>query len=246
MVNVKKCILDIGCNDFTDTLMYLSQGYYVFCVDANPKFIQNVKNFIPDNFNNMYQAINCGISNRNTKQTFYVNNFDVWSSFDKNTGSMICHWNNSLGGLKEEIEIDCIDIPTLYTTYISNQFSDIEYIKIDIEGQDYNAICSIENLCIKPKFLSCEIGGKKFVEKISTYGYTKFQIVNQSQYKNLSLPITTIDNETINHTMIHGCSGPFGIDLPKDNWKNIEKIYLELDNLTQDGDSWYDIHCALN
>ena len=67
-------VLDIGFNDGADTEQYLSQGYRVIAVEANPGLAQSALNhFSSELLGGRLTLLNVGISNNETgDMSFYV------------------------------------------------------------------------------------------------------------------------------------------------------------------------------
>lgn len=241
---MNKCVLDIGMNDGEDTIMYLNQGYYVFSLEANPELIKNVK--IPKEFEGKYEIFNFGISKDEEKIDFYVNHHSPWSSFIESIGirKRDDFGSDFISGFKKVIKINTLTIFSFYEKYIKRKFNDIEYIKIDIEGKDHEALLGMNNL--RPKFLSCEFANDVIsLEKMKEMNYNKFNIVNQKEIIGKKTKITKVDGTKIEYDMPHSISGQFGYDL--DNWVDYEIALNQLQELKtrENLDIWYDIHARL-
>lgn len=236
-----KCIIDLGSNDGGDTIMYLNQGYYVFSIDANPEATENIRKNIPQKFINNCSILNLALSDKEEYLEFYINHFSPWSSFNKDKGSRIASWEISKSvGLKEIINVKTTTIQNIYLEYISNKFTNIEYLKIDIEGKDLSVLKSLENTSIRPKFISCELGSLDILKSMNNLGYKYFKIVSQHELKNQKTKLTTINDEIIEYTLPNHTSGHFGKDIK--NWINFENAAQEILKIDKSDGRWYDIH----
>jgi len=99
-----KCVVDLGGYRGQDTLMYLTQGYYVYTIEANPLLAEAIIQSIPEQYKNNYQVLNLGISDKIEESNFYINHYPQWSSFDKTIGSRKAHWQKMTFLKKTESE----------------------------------------------------------------------------------------------------------------------------------------------
>ena len=76
-----KCVIDVGINNGNDTIMYLTQGYYVYGIDADPDMVHLAKNRIPAIYKDRYNITNIGISDKCETIDFYINHFSGFNSF---------------------------------------------------------------------------------------------------------------------------------------------------------------------
>lgn len=238
-----KCIIDLGANDGSDTLMYLNQGYYVYSIDANPFIIESITKLIPECYKNYCEILNIGISEKIEEVDFYINYFSPWSSFNKNKGSQKAFWIKGPDvGLKKIIKIKTLDLKTLYQEHILKKFNSIEYLKIDVEGKDIFVLKSLEKTDIRPNYISCELGSIEMLMTMRSLGYKTFNIIDQSSIRNNKVKLTTIDNKIIDYTLSSQTSGKFGTDLL--NWVTFDVAEKEIFNLDRSANRWYDIHAS--
>jgi FkbM family methyltransferase len=173
-------IYDIGMNNGDDTAYYLSLGYEVIAVEANPflvsKAMKRFKEYIE---NKKLQILNVGITESNGYMDFYINNYDSgWSSFHLNLA------NRGSSGY-EAVKVETKSLARLITEYGIPY-----YIKIDIEGNDRIAMHSLKECAEKPKYLSIELYGIDEIDLLNQLGYNKFKIIDQQNLLPLEIPLT--------------------------------------------------------
>jgi FkbM family methyltransferase len=170
----KDMIFDIGGHRGDDTEVYLTLGFKVITVDANPAMILHMK----DRFRNALIAgqlilLNYAITKEDgTDVSLFLTGDDSQSSIIRPSNKAVNVKSRTLGTL-------------------INEFGTPYYCKIDIEGCDHLAIASLnEGVC--PPFISVEISGyslegiiedkeKVFItlDHLVKKGYTRFKLVDQ-------------------------------------------------------------------
>mmetsp|Transcript_3080 Transcript_3080/g.4795 ORF Transcript_3080/g.4795 Transcript_3080/m.4795 type:complete len:282 (+) Transcript_3080:90-935(+) len=186
-------VYDIGFNTGGDTFNYLSQGYRVVAVEANPYLVQKALNRSDAFFssaikNNALHLLGVGIGYQGERSLkFYVNTLAVWSSFEKSLGcrTKAGEWECTYCSCKE------IDVPVKTCADIVKSHSSIGYplyMKIDIEGRDVACIESLKNTTVRPKYLSIEQGGanipelSRYLDVLESLGYKHFKLVDQRPF----------------------------------------------------------------
>ena len=96
-------IMDIGMNDGLDSSFYLSKGFRVVAVEANPILIEKVGKELADYVASGQLIIEpVGLGTQDGEFTFYLNqDNDQWSSFDR-------VWGTRNGTRYEEIPVACV------------------------------------------------------------------------------------------------------------------------------------------
>ncbi len=240
-------IFDLGFHIGEDTDFYLKKGFKVIAVEANPELYNlGLEKFSENIEKGQLVLLNRAISDDTGKIKFYIHptNKD-WSSCFK---EFIRTDKEKL----KEIEVDGISLKELY-----RNFKKPRYIKVDIEGADVIAAKQLFELEYKPKFVSFETSRRDYA-KLFAYlllsGYAKFQLINQLNYKDLTVKDINNEGNSIDYTFRFGSSGLFGEDLPSDKWINYDELlfrylkYIELRSADHENLSlgWLDIHARLN
>lgn len=217
-------IFDLGFHKGDDTYYYLSKGYKVIAVEANPDLvIEGRKRF--KNTNKLV-LINKAISYDNDIIKFYIHPIHSdWSSCDKS-------YAERDGVPSKEVSVETISLIKLCEEYGTPY-----YLKVDIEGRELFVAEQLTKLKFRPKYVSFETGRSNYFRIILMLykaGYRRFQLRNQLNNSKYS-------------------SGTFGRYLPKDKWLNYEEVlfryraYVDLKNLDSDelGLGWLDVHASL-
>jgi FkbM family methyltransferase len=207
-------IFDVGAHKGEDTEFYLRKGFRVVAIEANPAFCATIK----ESFNDAMKigqlvVVNVAIARSCGKLDFYINE-DI-SVF----GTANPDWverNRLLGACKvTKIEVECTPLST-----IVSQYGVPHYCKIDIEGNDVEALSSLGQGEATPEFVSIES------EKVSwdrlrnefrllrSLGYRKFKIIDQSEIELQDCPNPPLEGNYVAHKFEEGCSGLFGDELP--------------------------------
>lgn len=223
-----------------DTIFYLDKGYRVVAVEANPKLVQEAGlRFASYIDSGQLILLNKGVSGvSGASMPFYVNKaYSEWSSFVEEIGAR--------GGDYEIIEVDVVPILSIFDLYGCPY-----YLKIDIEGLDFEVIKSLHHSSELPRYISAENGQDFMIRELAALGYSSFKFINQAQIGGRQAKKPSLEGKTIDFVFEHGASGEFGEDTPGE-WKEINQV-LELSNAywsnpSRDAniDGWYDIHAKL-
>jgi FkbM family methyltransferase len=236
-----KCIVDLGANDGGDTFMYLAQGYYVFAVDANPELADALHASLSPEQHERCMVLNAAITKESGLCEFYINHFSPWSSFDPVKGNLHASWvTDGPTGLKQTVTVKTMPFVELWRAHIQHRFADIEYLKIDVEGQDLDVVSSLISTPIRPKFISCELGTHDVLLAMRGLGYRQFQIVSQRELKFKNVLLADISGQTFPYALAENTSGLFGDDLK--DWTTFENTAKAIGELARDDLNWYDLH----
>jgi FkbM family methyltransferase len=164
-------VFDIGLHNGDDTAFYLSLGYKVVGVEADPlltaKCAARFENAIRDG---RVRVINAGLLKEPGTFTFYRNlTDDGWSSFEPDKGKKDGAW--------EELKIPCITTAQLIAEHGKPFF-----MKVDIEGADLQALATL-TATTAPTYISLELNcADPIVERLIELGYSAFKFVNGETY----------------------------------------------------------------
>lgn len=177
----EKLIYDVGMHLGEDAEFYLSKGYKVIAIDADPNLIKLAKSrFASDNKLMQIQFLNYAICDvDDTEFKFHLSEESIWNSLNLSI-------SNRLNKYKESIIVTSKTLPSLF-----HEFGTPFYCKVDIEGTDEKCLLSLTGIQELPAFLSCEsecVGENQTLtdpEALSTLnilkdlGYSKFKLVDQ-------------------------------------------------------------------
>jgi FkbM family methyltransferase len=234
--NDSRLVFDLGMNNGDDTAFYLSRGFDVLALDANPRLCDSAKlRFATAIDERRLTIVNAAISDKNGKATFYVNlDNDHWSSLH-------IAWAGRDSSRCQEIRVPCITLWNLF-----GKFGVPHYLKVDVEGADQAVLTQLRGASLLPQYVSVEDCrfGLQFMETLAACGYDAFKLLDQSTVFQITDPAT-------GHAFSAGSSGPFGDDLPGEWLSHTDMVALysatvrdpkgqRLAPRTQ----WWDIHCT--
>jgi hypothetical protein len=131
-----KLVIDIGANVGNTVEEFLNNSEQVICFEPNPALVSHLKNRF---FKRPVVVDGRGVSNHRGKQIFKISNTNTISTFSED-------WiNNSrftdLYEWKREVEVETITIDD-----IIDEYGIPDYIKLDIEGYEYEVLTSFSKL----------------------------------------------------------------------------------------------------
>ena len=125
-----RLIFDLGMNNGDDTAYYLSRGYKVVAIEANPVLCDRAREQVSHG-NRRWPPENPQCRNLGTtdQTTFYINlDNDHWSSLD------------AAGPAVTPAEYKAITVPCITLSNCSSEFGVPYYLKIDVEGVDQTVL----------------------------------------------------------------------------------------------------------
>lgn len=223
---VPDLIYDLGLHVGNDTAHYLSEGFRVIAIEANPMLVEhNKQRFAREMQNGLLRILPIGISDAESVMPFYVNPRNTeWSAFEKHIA-----WRDGQEGLT-------FDVPVMRLTEIFKHYGIPYFLKSDIETADRFVLDALESLDRSelPMYFSIEAHYLEYLARLSGMGYTAFKVVDQKAHG------------------MHACSGPFGEKAPGE-WVSFETACYEWLHwkmgfrdrhtwLTDDPKTWHDFH----
>jgi FkbM family methyltransferase len=233
-------IYDVGMHIGQDTEFYLKKGFNVIAVEANPVLVRDAQNKFSKYIKSQRLIIlNVGIGSNEGTFPFYVNEtLSEWSSFVEQIGSR--------GGKYNTILVKCIPLHKIIA-----KFGVPYYLKVDIEGHDFQCIESLRSCAIKPKYVSVENGNGGLLECLRELGYDRFKFINQSKVAVISCSYPALEGNFVDHNFDWGSSGPFGEETTG-RWKSYDEVaaditnYWSTPNLNANVHGWFDLHAQLS
>lgn len=245
-VKKQDLVFDFGFYNGMDSWYYLSQGFRVVAVEADPSLVQEANqnaNFAPYIQSGQLQILNIAIApadqDVDTWLPFYLSKCTKeWNSFYSSIGC-----RHPCNGPTTENPANCQQVNVLAKPCASvfQQHGTPMYFKLDIEGAEAGCYHAMEGLPAtgRPYFLSAEVGDAKLPDKLASLGYLSFKVVRQNS----------------------GVSGDWG-DAAHDcrvgaQWRSLDGARQELQGIltgqraandpcpgSQVGGSWYDLHAS--
>jgi FkbM family methyltransferase len=231
-----RLIFDLGMNNGDDTAFYLSRGYNVVALDANPALCEAAeRRFRTAIDDGRLTLLNAAIWDSEGEATFYLNlDNDHWSSLD-------IGWAERDASRVRKIRVNCLTLSRLF-----EGFGVPLYLKIDVEGVDQSILEQLRSEELLPLYVSVEDCrfGFQYMETLASCGYDGFKLLDQSKVPQMTDAATS-------HAFPAGSSGPFGEDLPGEwlSHSNIVALYTctvrdRGGNRLAPRSHWWDIHCT--
>jgi FkbM family methyltransferase len=223
-----KIAYDVGMNNGDDTHYFLSKGFKVIAIEANPDLCEIARRRFSDVISNGRCVIlNCGISDEDGFLDFYID------KHSHTTSTFVPQPNNDGRYVVRQI-------PIRQGKSIVHEFGEPYLFKIDIEGLDFLVLRNVFNHGIFPPYLSAEAHSLRVLCLIISMGYDQFKL---SEGSRIGTSITKCDISSLDGDRFPFCfnlnsSGPFGDDLDTP-WVDSETI---VSNYLKKDSSWCDIH----
>ena len=234
----KNLIFDFGIGNGGDTEFYLSLGFSVVAVDADPSVCDALRSRYQMLLGGQLHVVNCivGSDKPESQSGRFFRNLEF-----PNLSSTFASWATRDGGLVEEIIVENCSLESFFS-----KFGVPLYLKSDIEGSEFNLLKELTNLDSKPEFLSVEDCrfGADYLGLMLAMGYQSFSIVDQYEFE------ANGANNAV--SPMAGTSGPFGPWLQTE-WVQRENILDLYFKTVRDEHGvrlapighWFDLHASL-
>jgi FkbM family methyltransferase len=173
----KNLIYDVGMHNGDDTAYYLSKGFNVVSIEADPDQANKARaKFAKYIEEGKLTILNIGVSKEEGEFEFYVNEVQPeWNSFDLAIAS------------RDNLPWHAIRIKTHTFDQILRKHGVPYYCKVDIEGNDYLCIRGLNEGDL-PKYISVEGNEIGLIDQLAAKGFTRFKIVMQYNLEPLEVP----------------------------------------------------------
>jgi FkbM family methyltransferase len=262
---VEDLIYDVGMHDGSDTALYLSRGFRVVAIEANPVLVDRAQS----RFSSAQEAgrltiLGVGIGPSRGVFDFWVNEKnDEHSSFVEHVGcrnGSPCH----------PVKVRCQPLTDVFAKYGVPY-----YLKVDIERGDIHCLRALKSDDL-PRYVSVEAHALEYLCILSVLGYNAFKCVDQMSH---NYPRSRPNNESLRgrltsawlhywrelerrglrrrpsvggHYFPTGSSGPFGEDTPG-AWESLETVaynwlHFKLGHKkrgTLNPRGWFDFHATI-
>jgi FkbM family methyltransferase len=223
---VPDLVYDIGMHVGNDTAHYLSEGYRVIGIEANPLLVEHCKQrFAREISSGLLRILHVGVTEKNGVMPFYINSRNSeWSHFTKEIG-----WRDGQEGT-------IVEVPTVRFEELIEYYKSPYFIKCDIETSDLHVLNALKSLAPEnlPMYVSVEAHDLDYLVILRSLGYEQFKIVDQKAHGMLA------------------CSGPFGekspgqwvpLDVATYEWLHWKMNHRDRHTwLTNDPGTWHDFH----
>lgn len=209
-----KLIYDVGAHRGEDTEFYLKKGFAVVAIEASPELCalleQRFRTFVQEG---KLKILNVAVSNTTGPIDFYIDEKEsIW-------GTTNLDWvqRNRLLGAGKTRKISVEARPLID---IIKQYGVPWYCKIDIEGNDLDALRSLTGAPDMPHYISIESEKRdwgRLMEEFLTFhklGYSRYKIIDQTLVKLQTFPRPAREGGDCDHIFEDGSTGLFGDELP--------------------------------
>lgn len=168
-----KLIFDVGMNNGDDTAYYLSKGYRVVGIEANPALAQHVAERLrPAIDTGALTILNVAMADTEGVLPFWIcDDVPEWSSFNREIASR----NDSR---HHQIDVQCRRFRS-----VVEEFGVPFAIKIDIEGHDFICAKDLQPGRV-PKYMSIELSDtvRSNLAMFRDLGFKQFKLINQRHF----------------------------------------------------------------
>ena len=211
---VDKLIYDVGAHKGEDTEFYLKKGFRVVAIEASPEFCamleQKLEKFVREG---QLKILNVAVSSAAGPIDFYIDDsVSAWGTTNEDWVKR----NISLGaGRTRKVRVEARPLID-----IVNEYGVPRYCKIDIEGNDLDALKSLIGAPDVPRFISIESEKRdwgRLMEEMLTFhglGYSRYKVIDQTLVKLQACPRPAREGNDCEHVFEDGSSGLFGDELP--------------------------------
>lgn len=233
-----KIIFDIGCNIGQNFNYFFNKADIVVGIDANKELCDKlIADYEPLIKNRKLFIENVALTNdEKIKETdFFIlktNNLESTLHPKKNIKQY------------EKVTVKSKKLSSLIKKYLEMfKISEVEYIKIDIEGCDFFVLKDLFENKIFPINLSAECHSEEVIKQILFSPYKSFKFLKGGDLKKLN-DVEILDKNSIKKIIDFKTysSGPYGSDIPGGFYDKNSILPFFLNN----GLGWIDIHCNLN
>jgi FkbM family methyltransferase len=209
---LKSLIFDIGCHEGEDSDYYLTKGFRVVTVEANPELCEKLKKrFSQQIANERFTLVEKAIAERAGETEFFINlKTSIWGTIKRD----VAEKNDRSGRPSERIVVSSIRFSSLI-----EQFGVPYYMKVDIEGADKLCLEGLLPFTERPRFIYIEMderSPKSVLQAMKLFrrlGYRKFKIVEQGLVPQQIPPRPEKEGIYVDYRFHLGSSGLFGEEL---------------------------------
>lgn len=171
-------IYDVGMNNGDDTAYYLSRGFRVVAIEANPVLVEQVsKRFDREIAAGKLTILEVGVADTEGTLPFWIcDGKSEWSSFDRAIAS------------RDDMAHHQISIPCRRFASVLAEFGTPYYLKLDIEEAEMSCLRDLGTDL--PKYVSFERSAppRESLTLMRDLGYTGFKLISQRNFLPVEYP----------------------------------------------------------
>jgi len=187
-------IYDVGANNGDDTAYYLSEGFRVLAVEADPTLMPSLRErFSAEIAEGRLTLFNVALAPRKGTAPFWIcEGYSLWNSFDRAVASRD-------GRKCYAVELECWPLRDIFT-----KFGVPHYLKMSLHGHEHFCIADLESNAVPPYLsleLPCDLAlSNDILTRLMTLGYQDFKIIDQTTGKQLCNSPPTLKSR-VKHTV---------------------------------------------
>lgn len=219
-------IFDIGAHIGSDSDFYLSKGYRVVAVEADPDHAEACRKRFSDHVTSGDFVVEEGAITDDpdaTSVTFYSapDHKSEWGTIDADMVRRNAHTH--------DVEVSEVTVKALSPAALFQQHGVPHYVKIDIEGVDRALLDAVAALDTKPQFLSIESDKNNYetvcdeLRRMEAMGYKRFAVIQQAGLGLSTIHTKKRDGSDLTYQFPQATSGPFGDDIAPEAWVSREE-----------------------
>jgi FkbM family methyltransferase len=144
--------VEIGCLDgieYSNTYFFEKKGWNGICVEAHKDFIEMLRKN-----RSQAQIVHCAVGEKDQDDvTFYANKLGSLSTLDKNEEE---RWKQSYSSFFTGFEEQHVKMRTLTTIFDESNVKEIDFISLDIEGYEVQALTGLDLKKYRPRLFIIE------------------------------------------------------------------------------------------
>lgn len=234
---VKNLVFDLGMSQGNDTAFYLAKGFCVAGVEADVKLFYKLL----ERFDSAISAGALTIYDRAASET--AGQIVEFFHRDRHQGL------SNLSCQRTEFSARALTAYHVLTTdwrELVARHGVPHYLKIDVEGHELAFLRGMQGAPVLPPFISIKFHEFATVEMLRALGYLRFQLVDQNPLGGFRLPSVQREGRTVVWDAWNHSGGPFGADLPEQEWVDFSAFFLRWQAARQDcAQTWFDCHGRL-
>lgn len=170
----KGFFVDIGAHHpvrFSNTLYFYRRGWRGINVEPTPSAIKAFQLFRSRDIN-----LNLGVGESKTSMKFYCFNEPALNSFSKEVSDRIVRESKKYKVIKE-VDVEVLPLSEILENYLPKGTT-IDFMSIDVEGLDYQVLCSNNWEKFKPTYILAEehvglheLGSSSIYQLLTSKGY---------------------------------------------------------------------------
>jgi FkbM family methyltransferase len=163
-------VFDVGANNGDDSVHYLSRGFRVVAVEANPELCRRLHARCAADVEAGRLAVEAvGIAERRGTETLWVDPaHSQFGSFDERPAGR--------AGRAAPVQVECITAADLFAKHGVPY-----YLKVDVEGRERLLLDALDPGDL-PAYVSTEARGLEDLDSLWAKGYRRFRLVDQTAH----------------------------------------------------------------